>query len=140
VRLRSDGKFREPGLVRYGIVKTDWPEVAIEVTQSDSAVVFETGSTRLNVNRADGSITFSDASGKVLIENAAPPHSAPEGGFDAAFFLKDGERLYGLGDETRDCLQKRGHETPMVLRNVVSYVPIPFLMSTDGWAIFLNST
>lgn len=140
IRLRPDGCFPEPGLNRYGVVQDDFPEAPVSITEEDGAIKLDTGQASLLVNRADGSLTLRDASGKVLIENAEPPLSDPVVGFSAAFKLSDDERLYGLGDETRDRLNKRGHETPMVLRNVVSYVPIPYLMSTGGWAIFLNST
>jgi alpha-glucosidase len=140
LRQRDDGVFPEPGLVRYGVVETDFADVPLSISEEDGALMLDTGQAVLLINRQDGSVTLRDASGKVLLQNAEPPLSDPHVGFSAAFTLTDDERLYGLGDETRDRLNKRGHETPIVLRNVVSYVPIPFLMSTAGWAIFLNST
>ena len=140
VRLRPDGVFPEPGLVRYGVVETEFPETPVSVTEEEGALKLDTGAAALLVNRADGRLTLRDASGTVLLQEAEAPLSDPHVGFKAEFALGDDERLYGLGDETRDRLNKRGHETPIVLRNVVSYVPIPFLMSTGGWAIFLNST
>jgi len=140
LRLRPDGEFPEPGLVRYGIVRTDWPEVPLAVTEDGDTLRFGTGRTGLTIGRTDGRMVFRDAAGELLLQEAEAPCSDPRTGFRAAFALAEGERLYGLGDETRDRIQKRGHETPMVLRNVVSYVPIPFLMSTRGWAVFLNTT
>lgn len=140
IRLRPDGVFPEPGLVRYGVVQGDFPEVPLSVSEEEGALKFDTGEAALLVSRADGRMILRDASGTVLLQEAEAPLSDPKVGYRAAFALGEGERLYGLGDETRDRLNKRGHETPMVLRNVVSYVPIPFLMSTGGWAIFLNST
>lgn len=141
LRLRPDGCFPEPGLVRYGVVATDFPEVALSVREDEPGFVcFDSGEARLTVNRADGTMVLRDAGGEVLVQEAEPPLSDPDVGFKLELQLRDGERLYGLGDETRDRLNKRGHATPMVLRNVTSYVPIPFLMSTGGWAVFLNST
>ena len=140
VRLGPDGSFPEPGLVRYGVVDTALPPVAVTVEEGEGTVSFDTGEAVLTVSRADGRMTLADAAGTVLVRDAEAPVSTPESGFRAVFALGAGERLYGLGDETRDRLQKRGHQPPMVLRNVVSYAPIPFLMSTGGWAIFLNST
>jgi alpha-glucosidase (family GH31 glycosyl hydrolase) len=140
VRLRPDGEFLEPGLVRYGIVKSDWPPVPVTTADEGETIRFDTGPASLTISRADGRVTLRDGSGKTLLAQADAPRSDPRTGFEAAFALSEGERLYGLGDETRDRLQKRGHETPMVQRNVVSYAPIPFLMSTGGWALFLNTT
>ena len=140
LRLRPDGRFPEPGLVRYGVVRSDLPPAPVEVAEDEQAVHLDTGEARLTVRRADGRMSLRDGQGNLLVQDAEAPRSDPERGFRACFALRDDERLYGLGDETRDRLQKRGHRTRMVLRNVVSYAPIPFLMSTGGWAIFLNST
>jgi alpha-glucosidase len=140
IRLRADGQFPEPGLVRYGVVKSDWPQVPVTVAESSEAVTLDTGAASLTVNRTDGRLALRNGDGAVLLEEVAAPQSDPATGFRAEFALREGERLYGLGDETRDCIQKRGHEAQMVLLNVTCYAPIPFLMSTGGWAIFLNST
>ncbi|MEN6643861.1 MAG: TIM-barrel domain-containing protein [Armatimonadia bacterium] len=141
VRMRADGEFEEPGLVRYGVVKSEWPEVPVSVTGDDGVLVFDTGEAQLEVSKLDGRVALYGAGGEeVLRQVEAPVSEGDEGGFRAEFGLADGVRLYGLGDETRDRINKRGHKTQMVLRNVVSYVPIPFLMSTGGWAIFMNST
>ena len=54
--------------------------------------------------------------------------------------LAEGERIVGLGDVTRDRLQKRGYRTMMWVCNVQSYVPIPYIMSTRGWGLLVNTT
>lgn len=140
VRVRADDRFPEPGLVRYGVVRNDLPPTPVTVNDEGEGLCLSTGQTVLSVDRADGRITFANAEGGVLVRECAPPVSAPQSGFRAAFALRDDERLYGLADESRDRLQKRGHKAQMVVRNVVSYSPIPFLMSTGGWAVFFNST
>ncbi len=140
LRLRPDTNFREPGLVRYGIVRTEWPDFEVATTDDGDSIAFATGRTTLTVSKTDGKMAFTDAAGRTILREAAPPQSDPATGFSAQFALGADERLFGLGDETRDRLQKRGHEAAIVLRNVTSYVPIPYLMSTGGWAIFLNST
>jgi alpha-glucosidase len=80
------------------------------------------------------------ASGKLLTQNDQPPKPGSEQGFELSFELSPGERLYGFGDESRDQIQKRGHKNRMVVMNVSSYVPIPFVMSDHGWGVFLNTT
>jgi len=136
IRLSRDGSFAEPGLVRYGIVQGDG-DVACETADEGDVVCFATGAASLAVNRADGTVHLFDAQGTPLVAQAP---SSPECGFDIRFGLREGEQLYGHGDETRDRLNKRGHKGLMMVRNVVSYTPIPYLMSTGGWALFVNST
>ncbi len=69
-----------------------------------------------------------------------PPKPGSEQGFELSFELSPNERLYGFGDESRDKIQKRGHRNRMVVMNVASYAPIPFVMSDRGWGVFLNTT
>lgn len=54
--------------------------------------------------------------------------------------LGDDEQLYGLGDASRDAVQRRGDRLDVWVRNVVSYAPTPFVMSSDGWGLFVNTT
>jgi alpha-glucosidase (family GH31 glycosyl hydrolase) len=138
VRLSATGDFPEPGLVRYGIVRSDWPEVTLEVEEAAGETLIQTAEATLAVNRRDGRVRLLSADGDVLVEQCRPPIASP--GFDVRFGLGEGEQLYGHGDETRERLDKRGHQGLMMVRNVVSYTPIPFLMSTGGWAVFVNST
>ena len=140
IRLRMDSNFEEPGLVRYGIVRSDWPEVAVAVDEREDVLALKTEEATLTLSRRDGRATLVDAAGKVVLREAEPPQCGAKTGFSVELELAHGERLYGQGDETRDRIQKRGHRGRMVLMNVTSYVPIPFLMSTGGWAIFMNST
>ena len=42
VRLRPAPPFPEPGLVRYGIVRTEWPEVPVTVADGDATMTFAT--------------------------------------------------------------------------------------------------
>lgn len=138
--FRPDADFVEPGLVRYGFVRTDWPAADFTLCEKNDRWDLTTSGARLSVARSDGRLTFSDATGRVLLESAGAPTSARPEGFDVRFKLADSERLYGLGDETRDRIQKRGHKTMMWVTNCSRYVPIPFLMSNRGWALFLNTS
>ncbi|MBT3288888.1 MAG: glycoside hydrolase family 31 protein [Victivallales bacterium] len=140
IRVADDGDIHEGALNRYSVLRTDWPEVPYLVEEKDGAVQFDTGSARLAIRLHDGCMTFTDSKGKTLLSEAAAPTSKWADGFRAEFALGEDERLYGQGDETRDYLNKRGHANRMLICNVDSYVPIPFLMSTGGWAIFLNTT
>lgn len=61
-------------------------------------------------------------------------------GFQICISLSKEERIYGGGDATRDTVMHRGQRLEMNICNVVAYAPIPYLMSTDGWAILVNCT
>jgi alpha-glucosidase (family GH31 glycosyl hydrolase) len=140
IRVADDGDIHEGALNRYGVLRGDWPEVPCTTFSGFGVAEFETASARLSVRLDDGRIALADASGQALLAQAAAPVSRWSDGFRAEFALREDERLYGQGDETRERLNKRGHANRMVICNVDSYVPIPFLMSTGGWGLFLNTT
>jgi len=140
IQVTSNGTFPEAALVRYGVLRTDWPTVDIKMTETEGATTIATSDATLQISTTDGKMHLQDTNGKTLLEEAAPPHIEPDQGFALQFRLKPEDKIYGLGDETRDRIQKRGHKNKMVLRNVSSYAPIPFLMSSGGWGIFLNTT
>ncbi len=50
------------------------------------------------------------------------------------------EKFYGLGDSSRDGVMLRGREITLFKSNVKCYGPMPILLSSDGWAIFVNTT
>ncbi len=62
------------------------------------------------------------------------------GGFEIRLPLDPSDRLFGLGDESRTCVEKRGQLAVMKQENAVSYGPVPYLMSSRGWALLLNCT
>ncbi|MBE5038984.1 glycoside hydrolase family 31 protein [Ructibacterium gallinarum] len=61
-------------------------------------------------------------------------------GFSLTVFLSDRERLFGLGDESRETVMKRGRIADLWVRNAVCYGPVPFLISSENWALFVNCT
>ncbi|MBE6403916.1 MAG: glycoside hydrolase family 31 protein [Lentisphaeria bacterium] len=52
----------------------------------------------------------------------------------------DNEDYIGFGDLTRDRIYHRGYKANCTVSNVASYIPVPFFMSTRGYAIMVNST
>ncbi len=54
--------------------------------------------------------------------------------------LSEGERFYGLGDSSRDGIQLRGKSVLLEKSNVKCYGPMPILLSSDGWALLVNTT
>ena len=136
IRARIDGVFSDTLLSRYGLIRE--PEA---MGISDSAVT--DGASRLT---ADGDTLTLSGGRRTLNFTVSLPNGTADGaqnsrrGYLLDLPLEPSERFYGLGDETRDCIQKRGHTADMWIRNVVSYGPIPFLVSSGGWGIFVNTT
>jgi len=54
--------------------------------------------------------------------------------------LNKTERMYGLGSAVRDRIQQRGGAARIWAQYQKSESPIPYIMSTDGWGIFYNTT
>ncbi len=113
----TDVTAKPTALDRYGILR---------MTESEG--------TALTVAE-DGLI--SDGAGKPLTTLSV---SRTQEGWTVSLTLREGEQLYGLGDVTRDRLDKRGYRCRMWVTNVKRYAPIPFLMSSEGWAVTVNTT
>ena len=54
--------------------------------------------------------------------------------------LKDGERFYGGGNTSRTNIQHRGTALRIWATYQKTEIPMPFMMSSDGWGIFNNTT
>ena len=63
-----------------------------------------------------------------------------DAGFSVTVGLSDKERLFGLGDATRDGIMVRGTKHTMDIANITSYGPLNVLLSSDGWGFILNTT
>ncbi len=138
VRVARDGKFEEGGLERYGFVRVDWPEVECEVTDGGRRCLLKTSVLEARLGKAQANLEFR-ANGHSLLAAHGTPWS-DETGFGARFGLQEGERFVGFGDQTRDRIEHRGGAARMWIRNVNSYTPIPFFMSSRGYGLFVNST
>ena len=62
------------------------------------------------------------------------------GGFQIKIPLEKKERLFGMGDANRDSVMIRGKTLNVWVANIASYGPMPVVLSSDGWAIIVNST
>lgn len=49
-------------------------------------------------------------------------------------------RFFGLGDCSRESIERRGQKLELWIEDFTGYGPIPFLMTTAGWGLFINST
>ncbi|MEG0767752.1 MAG: glycoside hydrolase family 31 protein [Clostridia bacterium] len=127
VQLRRNRRQRESMMTRYGILKTDLgldvSGVQTPVLQADGLLVFQTDAYALRID-------LSASMSEVFAEE----------GFHLDVQLAPSDRLFGLGDENRDTLMKRGRVCDLWQTNVVCYGPVPYVMSSAGWGILINST
>ena len=63
-----------------------------------------------------------------------------DGGWTLELPLSSEARVYGLGDVDRTGLNRRGRSYDLRVENVKSYIPIPMVMTSDGWGLFVNTT
>ena len=61
-------------------------------------------------------------------------------GFRLRFPLADGERVFGLGDASRENIQRRPGRYRLRVENVTSYIPIAMAWTSRGWGVFVNTT
>ena len=76
VQISPNKDFPEALLNRYGVVKTDWPEVKVDYEFDagqpaglNETYVFSTGKATLCIAKANGAVTLKDAAGKVVVRD-----------------------------------------------------------------------
>ena len=76
VQISPNKDFPEALLNRYGVVKTDWPEVKVDYEFDagqpaglNETYIFSTGKATLCIAKANGAVTLKDADGKVVVRD-----------------------------------------------------------------------
>lgn len=133
--LRRCRTQHESMLTRYGIVRTD---LGYQDAREENGVLLA-GEASAHL---EGSCVVLSACGYSLKLDLSKTLDEAHDfeGFSVSVPLADGERLYGLGDESRERLMKRGHTADLWQANVTSYGPIPYVMSSRGWSMMFNTT
>ena len=114
------------------------------VRQTSEAITVDTGALLAVVNRKTGVLRFTDAAGKVLLEENAgsrtlPTTSAPSAGARAedSFVSPSDEYLFGTGQFQDGYLNVRG--LPRRLTQVNTQIAIPFLLSSRGYGLLWHN-
>lgn len=139
IRHSKTGQWTESGLNRYGIFSDSFPEIEFTQTKSKGLYVLTTKEAKLSVNKNNGRIVLTTIEGEVLTTQT-PPEYVSNGGFDIRFSMAKEERIYGLGDISRENIMRRGGSYEFWVQNVISYIPIPVMMSNRGWGMLMNTT
>lgn len=126
-------------LLRYDLWTREWPPVEVATEVSTRAASAATDLLRVSLDE-DGALTIVDAAGRELLRGCEAPMLGPTPGFRARFCLPEDERFFGLGDQARDRIEHRGTRRDLWGRNVKEYIPIPFVISTRGYGLLVQST
>jgi len=134
------GKFNETGLNRYGFIQDlNTDNLKVNISSSKNGFLAETSQLRINGNDLTGEIVVTDALGKkILLKQIAA--NITENSCKVVFNADKSENWIGFGDQSRDRLYHRGYIADCYVRNVKSYIPVPFFMSTLGVGILVNTS
>lgn len=123
--------WTESGLNRYGIIQRLEP---VKFTKLANGVETECAVITLG---GDGTIKVKSKVSKADL-NVQPKYDGKK--FAVRFSLTAAERIYGLGDASRDNIMRRGQRYEIWIRNNLCNIPIPMTISSEGWGMLLNST
>jgi alpha-D-xyloside xylohydrolase len=134
-----------PAATDYVIQKTRWPAPAFSVSDSGKEITITTPELHITIAREDGAITYSDANGRRLMNEAnrlmTPALVNGERTFHAESVINvygSPEGLYGLGQHQAGVWNYRGESIDLSQEN--TNIAIPLLMSSNGYGLFWNNT
>ena len=74
-RIRVQPGDKEPSLIRYGILRSQWPDVPFTTERADGITHIVTSEAQVAVNENDGTIVLLDSAGSSLVRQTTPPES-----------------------------------------------------------------
>ena len=139
-RMASKSDFAESLLSRYNILKESG-EIEADHAENDATYTVTANGVALIVDKESGSLTVTGTKEPVTFDfDGFQGKEYTNRGFSISVTLSDDERLFGLGDESRTSIARRGTFSRLDIRNIASYGPIPYIMSSNGYGILLNCT
>ena len=132
---------------RASLIVLPRADAPLDISCTDEAgrVMLASQRLRVAIAKSDGTISFIDPSGSVLLaeEGAAAITPAAVAGESRAFSIatrfkfKPGEGIYGLGAHQAGVMNYRGHTVKLVQANTQS--ANPFLISTQGYGLLWDN-
>ncbi len=140
VHLISGGEFKDTGLNRYGfIIEPSENLPSVKVIETQNYFTAETKRVRIKFIYKLRAMSVTDRlTGKVVLNQVGINFTKDEA--VARFKALPNEDWVGFGDQTRKRLYHRGYTADCHVRNVKSYIPVPFFMSTGGVGVLVNTT
>ena len=141
LRVGFLGEFHDTLLSRYKILH-EQEKMKAEQIQKDGCVCLCAAGKTATLDPAAGTLCIAGGKKPLQISfSALPGQKYLKGeGFTLTIPLEPQERLFGIGDEGRTSIARRGTICDINIVNVQAYGPVPYLMSTGGWSILVNCT
>jgi alpha-D-xyloside xylohydrolase len=144
VRVTYSATSAFPDSPQFMITKTSWPTAQWDMQSSDKDITLSTARLKVTITRANGTILFSDASGKKLFQDydrtLTPAHVNGEKTYRAELFsnLWDStEAFYGLGQHQAGVWNYHGEDVELSQDN--TNISVPMFLSSNGYGIFWNN-
>lgn len=134
-----------PEAPNYVVTKTAWPAVKWTMQDKQRTVTLSTASMHVAVNRRGGTIAYSDAAGKKLMQEGpntlTPVTVNGEKTYRSEAFIGlwgSTEAFYGLGQHQSGVWNYHGESVDMAQDN--TNIAVPLLLSSNGYGIFWNNS
>ncbi|MCA1809553.1 MAG: TIM-barrel domain-containing protein [Kiritimatiellia bacterium] len=140
IRMAPRAAFSDSALNHYGFIRE--PRAAkftLTGKQQAGGLVLETAAVKLEIPRQGGGLKLLDKRRRITVLRQTGTQFTPQAAH-ARFRAADDEDWIGFGDQTRERLYHRGSLADLWVRNVKSYAPVPFFMSTRGVGTLVNTT
>jgi alpha-D-xyloside xylohydrolase len=134
-----------PDRPNYVVTAKTWPPAKWQMAEDPKSVTISTDRVRVSVNRADGTIAYSDLAGQRLLQEGpntlTPVTVNGEKTYHAEAFIGlwgSTEALYGLGQHQAGIWNYHGESVDMAQDN--TNISVPLLLSSNGYGILWNNT
>lgn len=134
-----------PARPDYVLVHRDWPSTPWTMSQDAKSVTLATAEVQAVVDRATGAVSYRDAAGHELMQDAVrtltPVTVNGEAAFHAEVYVAmygSRQALYGLGQHQAGVWNYRGESVELAQEN--TEIAIPMLVSSAGFGLFWNNT
>lgn len=139
-RMAKNGEYTESLLSRYNILKESG-DMEAESAQNDETYSVVSNGVTLVVNKKTNTLTVLGTKEPTVFDfDGYNGKEYTNKGFKITVGLSENERFFGLGDESRTSIARRGTKSRLDIRNIASYGPVPFIMSSNGYGLLLNCT
>ncbi|MBO4305158.1 MAG: glycoside hydrolase family 31 protein [Lentisphaeria bacterium] len=127
-----------PALERYDFLENLEEEKDAVYGEDEDRLSAEIGKEELVLEKKNNSFSLKKSSGETCLALKELRFS-PQG-TTAVFPAEKGEDWVGFGDVSRERMWARGQSFLCRLRRIENYIGSPFLMSTRGYALLVNTT
>ena len=139
-QLSYDGTFPGSGLNRYRFINDVQKKIKVEKSANKDEIILKTSKIKVVLSKNPLNVSIEDQNGNSLLKQAKGTVLEGRNGFKGVFEINPEEEFFGFGDQTRKYLTQRGKKADLNIKNVASYIPVPFFMSTSGYGLMMNTT